>query len=203
MWKGIINFCDQSISNNFQKCVRQPGGRRSVSGFVGVQWRKDQQKWKATIWSAKEKKQVFLGNFEDKFTAAKAVNAQCRQWGIPLKNPQVKSDDKVGINKIVTKRIKEKVNISFMCMYLHQQCILDVSKIHIKKSWKIFQLHFRFKGSILRDFLRLFSAFFLLKKIFFVCAVTNLFFLSERRGGRNLIRSKSLPKNHWFLHTRE
>lgn len=60
------------ICNNQENQRNEKISKNNTSGFKGVSWRKDKQKWRGYI--TINRKQIFLGNFISKENAAKAYN---------------------------------------------------------------------------------------------------------------------------------
>jgi len=86
------------------------GGNPGESTYVGVSKNsRENPGWKANIWDSNRQKSVYLGLFESQLDAAKAVNARCKLWGIPLKNPELEPDfPKRPVSK---KKMKRKRNL--------------------------------------------------------------------------------------------
>ena len=76
--------------------------KKNSSKYVGVTWIKDNKKWQGQI--GHNKKNIYIGAFENEKDAAKAVNSKCMELKIPRKNLEVGALD----NK-VWERLKLKV----------------------------------------------------------------------------------------------
>ncbi len=64
--------CNLRICNKSQNGMNRNITKKSTSGYKGVYWKKDRNKWRAQI--QVNKKSIFIGYFENKEDAAKAYN---------------------------------------------------------------------------------------------------------------------------------
>jgi len=62
--------------------------KEKTSQYKGVYWQKERKIWIAVI-RTKEQKHKYGGSFEDELDAAKGVNQLCKEFGIPLQNPEI------------------------------------------------------------------------------------------------------------------
>ena len=71
--RSNLRFCTQSQNNMNQKLSKV-----NISGFKGIYWRKDKNKWQAQIQI--NYKVFYLGLFKNKFEAAETYNEAAKQY---------------------------------------------------------------------------------------------------------------------------
>lgn len=85
--KIIDHISRDSLDNrrcNLRECTKKENSRNAsldknnTSGYKGVSWRKDSNKWRARI--RVDNKLIMLGNFKDKKDAAKAYNEAAKKY---------------------------------------------------------------------------------------------------------------------------